>query len=250
MNNLMNNNVLVISSREVAEMMEVRHDNLMTKIKNISKDFTKYNENVEISTDLKIKECEFWFESKYQAEENGRWYDEYQVTKKGCEYLAMKGTGFKNNIFTAKYMKKFEEMEQELNRLQVPSYQIDNPIERAKKWIEEESIRQEQQKQLQEQAPKIEYYNKMLNSENTLTTTQIAKSIGMSAVKLNSILSGLKIQYKQGDQWFLYAQYQGKGYTKDSAFYQEDNNKAYHNTKWTEKGKEFIINTLQEYKII
>lgn len=98
------NNVQTISSREVAEMMETRHDNLMNKIE-------KHTEILEKVTDLKIKVSDLWQLSSYR-DNTGRTLKEYQVTKKGCEFLAHKTTGEKGDIFTVKYMNKFEEMEQ------------------------------------------------------------------------------------------------------------------------------------------
>ena len=38
----------------------------------------------------------------------------YLVTKLGCDFLANKFTGEKGVLFTAKYVKRFDEMEQEL----------------------------------------------------------------------------------------------------------------------------------------
>lgn len=130
------------------------------------------------------------------------------------------------------------------------SYLIEDPIERALAWIEEEKIRQAQKQLLLEQAPKVEYYNNVLNAQNGITTTQIAKSIGMSATKLNRILNELKVQFKRRDQWLLYEKYQDKGYTLDRTFYDEGNDKTRHFTVWTEKGKEFIIHTLKTNNII
>lgn len=193
--------VVTISSREVATMMEVQHSDLMRKIKNINKDFQKYNENIEISTECKIALCEFWLESKYQAEENGRWYDEYRVTKKGCEYLAMKGTGFKSNIFTAKYMQRFEQMEKALKELNAPSYQIQDPIERAKAWIREEEERQRQletiksqSKLLEEQKPKVILAETMMASEGSLSIGEFAKMLTKKGVKTgrNRLFSWLR----------------------------------------------------------
>ena len=59
---------------------------------------------------------------------------EYQVTKKGCEFLAHKTTGEKGDLFTIRYMNKFEEMEKVLQQ-NIPSYMIEDPIARAEKWI-------------------------------------------------------------------------------------------------------------------
>lgn len=125
---------------------------------------------------------------------------------------------------------------------QTPSYMIVDPIERAKKWIEEETLRQEQAKLIEEQQPKVEYYKDVMNVENGLTVTNIAKSFGMSARSLNKILETEKVQYKRGNQWYLYSSYQNKGYTLDRTYLQDT--MTLHSTLWTEKGKEFIYELL------
>ena len=62
------------------------------------------------------------------------------------------------------------------------SYMIEDRVERAKKWIEEEENRKrlelevkEKEEVIKEQAPKVDYYEKVLRSDSTFTTTQIAK---------------------------------------------------------------------------
>ena len=74
---------------------------------------------------------------------------------------------------------------------------------------------------IQEQAPKVEYTNKVLDSTTSYSTTLIAKELGMSATKLNRILKEMKVQYKQDGAWVLYSKYQSKGYTdtKTVVFY-------------------------------
>ena len=97
-----NNEELRISSREVAEMMEVQHKDLLKKI-------DKINETLNSE---KIRPSKYWIESTYKQAGNGKENREYQITKLGCEFLAHKSTGGKGIIFTARYMDKFEEMEQ------------------------------------------------------------------------------------------------------------------------------------------
>lgn len=94
-----------ISSREVAEMMETRHTEIIRKIEGINKDFTE----------RKIALSKYWTESQYK-DASGKSNKEYQVTKRGCEFLAHKTTGTKGNLFTDRYMDKFAEMEQIINK--------------------------------------------------------------------------------------------------------------------------------------
>lgn len=109
------------------------------------------------------------------------------------------------------------------------------------------------QSQLEAQAPKVEYADNVLNSENTYTTTQIAKEVGMSAQSLNKILHGLGVQFRQSGQWLLYAKYQAKGYTKTRTHtYTRSNGRINTNITlvWTEAGRMFVHNILKKYEII
>ena len=46
-----------------------------------------------------------------------------------------------------------------------------------------------------------------------MTITQIAKDYGMTGNAMNDLLHSLGVQYKQSDQWLLYRQFHGLGYT-------------------------------------
>lgn len=96
--------------------------------------------------------------------------------------------------------------------------------------------------EVNELKPKVEYLDKITNSDNTYTTTEIAKSLGMSAGSLNKLLHEYGIQYKQNNVWFLYSKYQGKNLTKLISWYNPKNGKSILRSVWTEKGREFIYN--------
>ena len=98
---------------------------------------------------------------------------------------------------------------------------------------------------IEKQQPKVDYCDDVLNSEGSMTTTQIAQDYGMSARKLNSILNDLGIQYKNNGQWILYSKYKDKGYINSNTI-MLDNGKTIVQTKWTQKGREFIYNVLRE----
>ncbi|TAN64078.1 hypothetical protein WS9_014920 [Paraclostridium sordellii 8483] len=134
MNNIIkiNNEVLTLDSREVAEMVEMRHDNLLKKIDGVNKDFT----------DLKIEVSKYWTESTYK-DSSGKENRCLKITKRGCGFIAHKTTGTKGNIFTHKYMERFEEMEKQLqgNNL-VPIDEIKNVIvEQVKEQLEKVDIK-------------------------------------------------------------------------------------------------------------
>ena len=105
-----------ISSREVAEMMDLKqHSDLLRKIDKINEDFTQ----------SKIAFSKYWVESSYK-DNSGKTNREFQITKKGCEFLAHKTTGTKGNLFTDKYMDRFEQMK---NYIEKEQYTVNKPKE-------------------------------------------------------------------------------------------------------------------------
>ena len=92
-----------ISSLEVAEMVEKKHYNLIRDIKGY----------VDELTELKIEFSDFFRESTYK-DSTGRTLPRYDITKKGCEFIAHKLTGIKGTKFTALYINRFHDMEEQL----------------------------------------------------------------------------------------------------------------------------------------
>lgn len=57
---------------------------------------------------------EFWTDSTY-LDKKGESRPCYNITKKGCEFIAHKCTGKKGVVFTARYINKFHELEEKAN---------------------------------------------------------------------------------------------------------------------------------------
>ena len=111
-----------------------------------------------------------------------------------------------------------------------------------------------QQKQLiGELKPKADYLDQILQSKALVTITAIAKDYGMSAKALNKKLHELKIQFKQGHQWFLYSEYHSCGYTHSETveYTHKDGRKdVTMNTKWTQKGRLFLYELLKKNGLV
>lgn len=110
---------------------------------------------------------------------------------------------------------------------------------------EDQALRIEQQEeQLKASAPKVKFYEEHLQSNDTLTTTQVAKEIGLDANKLNQRLKAIGIIYKQSGQWLLkqpFCQW-GLHATRTQTFTRSDGTTGtnYYSV-WKQKGKMFII---------
>ena len=129
----------------------------------------------------------------------------------------------------------------------------DTMIELLTNYKAEKEKRIEAEEQVKTLEPKAVYYDKILNNPNLLSVSQIAKDYGMSARAFNTMLKDMKIQYRSGKQWFLYAKYQKEKYTHSSVYIgcnnygQEVTNTI---TKWTQNGRKFLYNRLKEDGIL
>lgn len=237
-----------ITSIEVAEMVGKEHSKLLRGIRNY----------IEQLNQSKIGFVDFFAESTYK-DSKGEIRPCYNVTKKGCEFIAHKLTGIKGTEFTAKYINRFHDMEERLTTdeqlkasLLLSIYNGGQDAVISSKQLTEIEVKEATKplvKKIEEQKPKLEYHDAVLNKKDLLTTTMIAKDLGMtSAVKLNDILHNNKIIFKdKSGTWHPYAKYQWLiewGYADYQSY---DSEYATPSLKWTEKGRKWIIENIKEW---
>ena len=92
-----------LTSLEVAEMVGKEHSKLIRDIRRYIKQLGE----------AKIGFSDFFTESTYVSEQN-KVMPCYNISKKGCEFIAHKMTGAKGIEFTARYINRFHEMEEAL----------------------------------------------------------------------------------------------------------------------------------------
>ncbi|RAV22223.1 Rha family transcriptional regulator [Paenibacillus contaminans] len=108
-----NNGQFLADSRDVAEMTGKRHDHLL-------RDIDGYVEILGKSTSPSLgtlmneefRSSDFFIPGTY-SDGKGETRRNYLITRKGCDMVANKLTGEKGVLFTAAYVTKFDEMEQQ-----------------------------------------------------------------------------------------------------------------------------------------
>lgn len=117
-------------------------------------------------------------------------------------------------------------------------------IDRHKKQLELANERIALQgEQLKSQAPKVDYYDQVLQSEGTMTTRQLAMSLGMTANTLNKKLCNAGIQFRQSGMYILCSPYSSYNLTGVRSYpYMTSDGRTL--TKqylvWNERGKQFV----------
>lgn len=160
-----------LDSREVAEMVGKAHDKLL-------RDIRTYIEQLSLS---KIGESDFFTESKYKNE-RGKEYPCYLITKEGCEFIAHKLTGVKGTEFTAKYIKRFHQMENVIKEHVPQGKEL-----LALAVLEAQKIIEEQTAQIEEMKPKAIFADAVATSHTSILIGDLAKIL-----KQNGIETGQK----------------------------------------------------------
>lgn len=228
-----------MSSLQIAEITGKLHTNILRDIRNL----------------LEQGINEINFELVEYTDKKGEKRSCYNLTKKGCLILA---SGY-NALLREKIINRWEELEMQNKNgnFQIPKTYSEalmiaakqaEQLEIAQSTIDQQAVTIDLQNQeLTTQAPKVQYYDNVLQSKSTYTTTQIAKELGMSARQLNKKLQTLKFIFHQSGMWMLTAKYQNKGlattktYSYTNSIGQTCTNTA---TVYTEKGREFIHSLL------
>lgn len=126
-----------LTTLEVAEMMEVPHKDILKKLEG-SKDRKGY---IEIMTERQMSPSDFFIPSSYK-DASGKENKCYEVTRLGCDFLANKSIGEKGVLFTARYVKRFHEMEAQITQTPLTEHpgEVANYLKEMGKRMEQERM--------------------------------------------------------------------------------------------------------------
>ena len=240
----------------VAETFGKEHRNVLRDIKNLIEGGV-----------LKNEQTPMFEKTTYMSEQNKQIYPLYVMNQDGFTLLAMGFNGKKAMEFKQKYIEAFNAMKKQIEQSKPSVPQ--NYLEALKSLIKAEEEKQQlalENKQkdetiitiskanvelgnkITEMLPKVSYYDRILQSNATMTITQIAQDYGMSAIAMNKELEAMRIQHKERGQWILYAQFLKGGYVHSRAvdiIRRDGRHDVKYNTEWTTKGRLFLYEALK-----
>jgi len=123
--------VMTLDSREIAEMGEITHSKLIRKLEGDS----THVGIIPTLAKAQLGVSDYFIKSSYK-DKSGKTNSCYLFTKMGCEFIANKFTGEKGILFTAKYIERFNQMEQALKK---PKKQL--PTSESKQQLAEARLR-------------------------------------------------------------------------------------------------------------
>ena len=108
-------------------MMGMRHDRVLRKLEGQDVKGKHTEGIIEILTHHNLGASDYFIPSTYK-DESGKENKCYKVTKLGCDFLANKFNGEKGIVFTARYVKRFTDMEKAIKQSQAVLPKNDDPF--------------------------------------------------------------------------------------------------------------------------
>lgn len=244
-----------MTSLQIAEITGKAHKDILRAIRNMEPAWEK------------VQERKFALMQEEIEISNGghKMRPYYSLNKEECLYIATKF----NDEARAKLIKRWKELEEQ-SKPSVPQNYLEALKSLVKSEEEKQQLASENRKQQQEiltiskenmelgnkiteMLPKVSYYDQILQSNATMTVTQIAQDYGMSAIRMNKELEAMKIQHKVRGQWILYGQFLTGGYVHSRAvdiIRSDGRHDVKYNTEWTTKGRIFLYEALKAKGIL
>ncbi|MHB9945240.1 phage regulatory protein [Clostridium botulinum] len=249
---------VTINSIEVSKMTETEHSEILKKLEGTKRTDGSIKQVgiIPTMTKGKIPVSDYFIPSTYK-DSSGKENKCYLFTKMGCEFIANKFTGEKGILFTAKYTKKFNQMEQQLQQPK-DSYMIENPIERAKVWIKEQEEKQKLLEENEKNKPKVLFAEAVSVAHTSILIGDLAKLIKQNGVDIGAkrLFTWLRengyLIRRKGTDYNMPTQYSmdlGLFEVKETSITHSDGHISISKTpKITGKGQIYFINKFMKYQ--
>ena len=170
-----NTNTQTMSSREIAELVESRHSDIVRSILRL----------------MANKVISGYAPMAYTHPQNGQTYECYHLNKRDSLIVVAQNCP----QFTARIVDRWQELEEKerSNSLVLPNFT--DPAEAAIAWATEYKAKQLAMQQLEVAKPKVEYFEKYVERNNLKSITDVAKEMGISSKALGVWLR------KNGHAW-------------------------------------------------
>lgn len=177
-----NHNQQSMTSLDISELCQKRHDNVKRLIENL------INQQVIACPQIEV----------VQKEANSRTYnvEVYVFTGEQGKLDSITVVAQLCPEFTAAIVKRWYELENAQNKL-------------PQTFAEALQLAADQARQLELTAPKVQYFDTVVERSTLLNATQVAQKLGMSAMAMNKFLDALNV-YSRGvkrarvfQQWFI-----------------------------------------------
>ena len=219
------NSDTVMTSRQIAESTSKDHFHVLRDIRLIQQE---------------LGESKFGLTSSYK-DQQGKTRPEILLNHTEIMTLI---TGY-NSVLRFKVIQRLEQLEKSKVK---PSYQIDDPIERAERWIEEAKQRHQLRLELERNQEKADFADRLIESEDSLDLATASKAMNLGYGR-NTLFRKLRELKVLGSDNNPYQSFVDRGYftVKEFPYTRIDGTKHISTqTQITARGQMWILKKLKE----
>ena len=218
---------LTMTSREIAELTGKEHGNVMRDIR-IMLD------------DLQASKLNPVCESTTYAGGNGQSYPQYELDRDTCLTLLLG--------YDAAARMRVVRRWQELEGAQAPK--LPQTMAQALRLAAEQAeLLEQQQAQLAQAAPKVEYVDRYVAANGAMGFRQVAKLLKANESEFRAWLQESKVMYRLGGEWAAYQCHIDAGRFVTKAGVATHNEHAYSRTLFTPKGANWIAGEWAKHQL-
>lgn len=160
----------IMTSLQIAEVTGKEHKSVLRDIRNLIEGLSNNNEI-----------GGYTFVPTYYLDSQGKKQPMYELNKKECLLLA---SGY-DIVLRAKIINRLEELEKQ-NQTQIQTFKVPTTFREALLLAaEQQEVIEQQQEQLLLQAPKVDFYDDIIDSKDAIDMGKVAKVINMGIGRNN-----------------------------------------------------------------
>lgn len=225
MHSIIMNNEPTMTSRQIAELVESRHDDVKRSIDRLVD--RAVISNPPLADGIKSA--------------NGVTEKLYIIGKRDSYVIVAQ----LSPEFTARLVDRWSELE--AHAISLPNF--NNPAEAARAWAEQYEQKTEAQLALAAARPAIEFVERYVDSTGTKGFREVCKLLKANENEFREFLKSHKVMYKLGGDWGAYSDHIDAGRFLVRAGTNKGNGHAYNSARFTPKGVEWIAGEWAKHQI-
>jgi phage antirepressor YoqD-like protein len=216
-------NPIRMTSREIADLVELRHDNVKRSIEKLISDGVISHPQIEDG----IKAA------------NGVMEKQYVICKRDSYVIVAQ----LSPAFTARLVDRWQELESKA--IALPDFS--NRAAAARAWADAEEARQTLQIQLEAAQPALDFVNRYADATGSKGFRQVCKLLRANENEFRLFLQAQKIMYRLNGEWVPHSCHLDAGRFAVKAG--EANQHAFNQTQFTPKGVTWIAGEWAKYQL-
>lgn len=229
MNSLITSPAITMSSREIAELVESRHDSVKRTVERLAERGA-------------IAQPPLVDESNSDSLGRPRKESVYRIGKRDSYVIVAQ----LSPEFTARLVDRWQELEQQV----AAKFQIPKTMAEALRLAADQAEHIEQQQALiEQQKPAVEFVDRYVDSTGLKGFRQVAKLLRANEREFRAFLSVKGIMYRLGGEWVAYQQHIDAGRFSVKSGTNEASGHSFTQAKFTPKGITWIAGLWGQYQL-